>query len=122
MHPVRQNISGHSEVCGDIVVSPAVYNPALQEATVVISQIQEEGAKPIRCSMHSADLGRDGHQIAVPPGCPPVLLFVSSRFRPPTYLGIHSSPTEGPGNTKAGRRLGRRPLPGRVGVTWATVW
>jgi hypothetical protein len=37
MHPVRQNISGHSEVCGDIGVVPAVYNPVLQQRAVVIS-------------------------------------------------------------------------------------
>jgi hypothetical protein len=37
MHPVHQNISGHSEVCGDVGVSPAVYNPALQQDAVVIS-------------------------------------------------------------------------------------
>ena len=36
----------------------------------------------------------------------PVLLFVSSRFRPPKYLGIHPSPRERPGNTKTGRLLG----------------
>ena len=58
MHPVRQNISGHSEVCGDIVVSPAVYNPALQEATVVRAQIQEEGAKSVTSrGVHWGDLG-----------------------------------------------------------------
>jgi hypothetical protein len=36
-------------------------------------------------------------------------------FRPPTYLEPGPSPRERPGNTKTGRRLGRRPLPGRMG-------
>jgi hypothetical protein len=62
-HPVHQSISGHSEVCGDIAVSPAVYNPAFQQDAVVISQIPEEGAKPIRGIVHSGDLG--GHETGV---------------------------------------------------------
>ena len=59
---------------GDIAVTPAVYNPALQQDAVVISQIPEDGAKPIRCSLHRGDLGRDGHQIAMPPGGPGTFL------------------------------------------------
>jgi hypothetical protein len=41
MHPVRQYTAWHREVCGDVAVVPAVYNPALQQYAVVISQIQE---------------------------------------------------------------------------------
>ena len=91
MHPVRQNISGHSEVCGDVGVSPAVYNPALQQPAVVRGQVPEEGAKPIRCGMHWGDLGRDGHQIAVPPGAP----GTSLRLQPlpaPEIPGTGSKP------------------------------
>ena len=54
---------------GNGIQAPAVYNPALQQPAVVVGEIPEEGAKPIRCSLHWGDLGRDGHQIAVPPWC-----------------------------------------------------
>src|ERR1035437_9302383 len=36
-------------------------------------------------------------------------------FQRPKYLEPGPSPRESPGNTKTGRRLGRRPLPGRMG-------
>jgi hypothetical protein len=36
MHPVRQNIAWHSEVNGDIAVSPAVYDSVLQQPAVVV--------------------------------------------------------------------------------------
>jgi hypothetical protein len=36
MHTFRQNATWHSEVCGDVGVSPAVYNPVLQQPAVVV--------------------------------------------------------------------------------------
>jgi hypothetical protein len=48
--------------------------------------------------------------------CPlmlPVLLFVSSRFRPPKYLGIPPRPRESPGSTRTGRLLGLSHPPDR---------
>src|ERR1035437_7109904 len=44
------------------------------------------------------------------------------RFRPSKYLEVSPSPTKRLGSTRAGRRLGRRPLPGRVGIPWRPVW
>ena len=41
---------------------------------------------------------------------------------PRPYLEIRPSPREGPGNTKTGRRLGQRPLPGRVAIPTGPVW
>src|ERR1035441_2399458 len=81
MHPVRQNISGHSEVCGDIGITPAVYDSAFQQDAVVISQIPEDGAKPVRGIMHPGDLG---HQDDTPgqAGFPGVLFLPSGRFGP----------------------------------------
>jgi hypothetical protein len=35
MHPVHQNITWHPELRGDVVVLPAVYDPALQQDAVV---------------------------------------------------------------------------------------
>ena len=104
MHPVRQNISGHSEVCGDIGVSPAVYNPALQQPAVVRGQVPEEGAKPIRCSLHCGDLGH-----VTGGGGAPGVTGTSLRLRvvpPPKYLEACPRPKESPGGTRAGRRLG----------------
>jgi hypothetical protein len=129
VHPVHQNISGHSEVCGDIGVSPAVYDSVLQQPAVVVSQIQEEGAKSIRCSLHSGDLGGQDDTVSrssTGPPCPlvlPVLLFVSSRFRPPTYPGIRPSPRERPGNARTGYLLdhGAR-FRGGWGIPWTPVW
>src|ERR1035437_9939130 len=43
----------------------------------------------------------------------PVLLFVSSRFRPPKYLGIPPRPRESPGSTRTGRLLGLSHPPDR---------
>ena len=116
MHPVRQNISGHSEVCGDVAVLPAVYDSALQKDAVVYSQIPEEGAKPIRCSLHSGDLGDHAKALSIVhlvagdrgggPLVLPVLLLPSNLFRPSTYLEPCPSPRERPGNTKTGRLLG----------------
>ena len=34
-HPVRQYITGQSEMCGDLSIVPAIYNPALQDRAVV---------------------------------------------------------------------------------------
>ena len=81
MHPVLQNISGHSEVCGDVGVSPAVYNPALQQDAVVIVEIPEDGAKPIRGSLHWGDLGGQDDTPG-PRLVSPVLLLPSGRFGP----------------------------------------
>ena len=105
VHAVRQNIAWHPEVNGDLAVVPAVYYLALQQPAVVRGQVPEEGAKSIRCGMHSGDLGR--HAVATRPGwfpryfsCPPVA------SAPPKYLGPAPSPSEGPGNTKTGHLLG----------------
>jgi hypothetical protein len=69
-HPIRQDIVWHREVCGDVAVTPAVYNPALQQDAIVCGHILEEDAKSVTShGLHWGDLGRDGHQIAVPPWC-----------------------------------------------------
>ena len=58
MHPVRQNIARHSEVDGDIGITPAVYNPALQQDAVVCGHILEEDAKSVTShGLHWGDLG-----------------------------------------------------------------
>ena len=43
-------------------------------------------------------------------------------FQPPKYLGVSPSLRERLGGTRAGRRLGRRPLLGRVGTPTVPVW
>ena len=46
-HPVRQNIAWHPEVNSNIAVTPAVYDPALQQPAVVCPQIPEEVAESV---------------------------------------------------------------------------
>jgi hypothetical protein len=44
-------------MCGDIGVSPAVYNPALQQDAVVCPQIPEQGAESVTFrGLHWGDL------------------------------------------------------------------
>ena len=100
---------------GNGIQAPAVYNPALQQPAVVVGEIPEEGAKPIRCSLHWGDLGRDGHQIAVPPWCSRYFSSPPDRFRPPRHLETCPSPRGSPGNTKTGHRQG-------VGIIAAGIW
>ena len=58
VHPVHQNIVWHTEVCGDLAVTPAIHNPALQQPAVVCPQILEEGAKVVTSyGLHWGDLG-----------------------------------------------------------------
>jgi hypothetical protein len=130
MHPVYQNISGHSKMCGDIGITPAIYDPALQQPAVVNSQIPEEGAKSIRCIVHWGDLGGQddtpgqviaGRRGEGPPGFPGTSLALRS-LRPPKYLQAAPRPRERPGSTRAGRLLARRPLPGRMGIPWTPGW
>ena len=57
-HPVRQGITWHPEVNGDISVTPAVYDPALQQSAVAWVQFPEKGAKLITShGLHWGDLG-----------------------------------------------------------------
>jgi hypothetical protein len=129
-HPVRQRITWHPEVNCDVGVVPAVYDPALQQPAVVVGQIPEEGAKPIRGIMHRGDLG--GHVASVsvvradrrsPGRWPPVLLSPPDPSRSPKYPGIRPSPRERPGNTKTGHLLGRSHFPDRGwGIPWTPVW
>ena len=82
MHPVRQNISGHSEVCGDIGVPPAVYDPVLQQPAVVRGQVPEEGAKSVNSyGSHWGDLGGQDDTPGQA-GFPGVLFLPSGRFGP----------------------------------------
>src|ERR1019366_2685142 len=82
MHPVRQNISGHSEVCGDIGVPPAVYGPVLQQPAVVRGQVPEEGAKSVNSyGSHWGDLGGQDDTPGQA-GFPGVLFLPSGRFGP----------------------------------------
>src|ERR1035437_4832846 len=46
-HPVGQNTAWHPQVNRDVGVTPAVYNPALQQAAVVRGQIPEEGVESV---------------------------------------------------------------------------
>ena len=46
-HPVRQDPAWHPEVNGDVGVTPAVYDPALQQSPVVCPQIPEEVAESV---------------------------------------------------------------------------
>jgi hypothetical protein len=88
----------------------------LQQDAVVVGQVAEEGAKPIRCSLHSGDLGDHAKALSIVhlvagdrgggPLVLPVLLLPSNLFRPSTYLEPCPSPRERPGNTKTGRLLG----------------
>ena len=59
-HPVRQTITRHREMCGNLSVAPAVHDPALQHRAIIRGQVPEEQAKPIRCSVHRGDLGKQG--------------------------------------------------------------
>ena len=57
MHPVRQNIAWHPEMNSDVGVTPAVYDPALQQDEVVCPQIPEEGAESVTSDgLHWGDL------------------------------------------------------------------
>ena len=57
-HPVRQNIARHSEVSGDVAVSPTVYDPALQQRAVAWVQFPEKGAELVTShGFHWGDLG-----------------------------------------------------------------
>jgi hypothetical protein len=122
MHPVRQNISGHSEVCGDIGVSPAVYDSVLQQDAVVRGQVPEEGAKSVRCSLHSGDLGRDGHRAAVPPwcsryfSCPPVASALDIPGSMSKAKGAPRKYQNGPSSWPRGRAQGR------MGIPTSPVW
>ena len=89
-HPVRQYTAWHREVCGDVAVVPAVYNPALQQPAVVCPQILEEVVKSVNSrGSHRGDLGHvtgssvahliDGYRAAVAPGVPCTSLPVMSR-------------------------------------------
>src|ERR1019366_4859759 len=111
MHPVRQNIAWHPEMGGDVGVTPAVYDPALQQPAVVRGQVPEEGAKPIRGIVHQGDLG-DHDDTPGQAGFPGTFLPLRS-LRPPKYLGIRPSPRERPGNTTTGHLLGRSHFPDR---------
>jgi hypothetical protein len=44
---VRQNIAWHPQVNGDVGVTPAVNNPALQQRPVICGEIPEEGAESV---------------------------------------------------------------------------
>jgi hypothetical protein len=58
MHSVRQNIARHPEVNGDVAVTPAVYDPALQQRAVAWVQFSEKGAKSVTShGLHWRDLG-----------------------------------------------------------------
>ena len=81
MHPVRQNIAWHPEMGGDVGVTAAVYDPALQQPAVVRGQVPEEGAKPIRGIVHQGDLG-DHDDTPGQAGFPGVLFLPSGRFGP----------------------------------------
>src|ERR1035437_460901 len=131
-HPVRQNIARHSEVSGDVAVSPTVYDPALQQRAVAWVQFPEKGAKSVTShGLHWGDLGHitgssvahliDGHRAAVALVFP-VLPFPSDPFRPSTYLGPGPSARERPRNTKTGRLLARGRAPGRMGFRWNPLW
>src|ERR1035437_3025280 len=74
------------------------------------------GTGTLRCAPCSRPPGRQKLAGPVPPGqrasaSPSAPEF----FQRPKYLEPGPSPRESPGNTKTGRRLGRRPLPGRMG-------
>ena len=80
-HPVRQNATWHSEVDGDIGVSPAVYDSVLQQPAVVVGQIPKEGAKSVRGIVHRGDLGGQDDTPGQA-GFPGVLFLPSGRFGP----------------------------------------
>jgi len=64
-------------------------------------------------------LGPTRSTLVASPASTPALASASPSapefFQRPKYLEPGPSPRESPGNTKTGRRLGRRPLPGRMG-------
>ena len=96
MHPVRQNISGHSEVCGDIGVPPAVYDPVLQQPAVVRGQVPEEGAKSVNSyGSHWGDLGGQDDTPGQA-GFPGVLFFPSGPLPAPEIPGNTSKPQGAP--------------------------
>ena len=92
-HPVRQNISGHSEVCGDIGVSPAVYDSVLQQPGVVRGQILEEGVKSVRGIVHRGDLGEAGRHSW--PGWFPRSTFLALQPLPALDIPGNTSKTNG---------------------------
>src|ERR1035437_3025369 len=74
------------------------------------------GPGTLRCAPCSCPPGRQKLAGPVPPGerasaSPSAPEF----FERPKYLGVSPSPTKRLGSTRACRRLGRRPLPGRMG-------
>ena len=99
-HPVRQYITGHGEVCGNIAVVPALYNPALQERAVIWKQIAEKLAKPIRCGVHRGDLGKASKAEDQLGWAPEALPLPSKRVQPPKYGELERRPTERPRNSK----------------------
>jgi hypothetical protein len=53
----------HPEVNGDVGVTPAVYDPALQQPPVVCGHIPEEGAKSVTShGLHRGDLATTAAQ------------------------------------------------------------
>jgi hypothetical protein len=47
-HPVRQNAAWHPQVNGGVAVTPAVYNPAVQQRAVIWGQISARRLHPTR--------------------------------------------------------------------------
>jgi hypothetical protein len=97
-HPVRQDITWHPEVSGDVAVMPAIYNPALQQSAVVVDQIPEEGAKSVTFhGLHWGDLATTMtgfsvvHRAAVAPSVPCTSLASDNTVRFRTVI-IHRPP------------------------------
>jgi hypothetical protein len=108
------------------VKSPVAGGPR-QDTVPFLSCLEEQklrfsGPGTLRCAPCSCPPGRQKLAGPVPPGQrASASPSAPESFQPPKYLGVPPSPRERLGSTKAGRRLERRPLPGRAGTPWSPV-
>jgi hypothetical protein len=111
----------HSEACGDDAVGPAVYNSAFQQDAVVVGQVTEEGAKPIRGNMHRADLGGQDDTPGQT-GFPGTFLALRTVSGPRhTWECVQAQGREPRKYQSGASSWPRCPLPGGMGIPWTPI-